>query len=113
MMTIAIVAAALLTLLSQKALAGSDAVTLRGMGGNPGVIVWKNVDAHDEGLTLIRAGVHNSNPKLLLRLIACLVDNGTKAVITSGGLVTQDILVVAGAQAGCRGNVATEETRKN
>ena len=35
-------------------------------------IVWKEGDAMSKGSTLIRAGVHKTNPSLLMQLIACL-----------------------------------------
>lgn len=76
--------------------------------GLSSTFVWKDVDASREAASLISAGVHETNPLLLYRLLACAVPNGTKAVVTDGGMFSQDILVVEGEHAGCRGNVPTE-----
>lgn len=73
------------------------------------VIVWRNKDAHNEALDLIRAGVHHSNPAMLTKYVACMVPNGTTAVRTSGGWVTVDVLVTDGTAAGCRGNIPVED----
>ena len=72
------------------------------------VIVWKSKAATVEGLALIEAEVHKTNPALLSALMSCIVPVGTKAIITSIGLVTHDILVTSGEDAGCRGNVPIE-----
>jgi hypothetical protein len=84
--------------------------TLRMPNGGE-VIVWRNKAAHNEGMTLISSGVHQSNPMLLMRLISCIVPAGTKAIITDGGFATHDILVTSGQHSGCRGNVPVEFTR--
>lgn len=81
---------------------------LRTPNGEGNVFVWRDSEKHGEGLDLIRAGVHRSNPDLVLRLVACVVPSGTKAITTSGGFVTRDVLVTSGSHAGCRGNVAVE-----
>jgi hypothetical protein len=60
------------------------------------VIVWRNEKAHEEALALIRAGVHKNNPALLVPLIACAPVAGTRAVTTSVGVLTHDIIVVEG-----------------
>jgi hypothetical protein len=78
-------------------------------GGN--VIVWRNSKAHSEGLNLIQANVHKTNPLLMIPLIACMPSSGTKAVTTDAGFLTHDILVVEGPSAGCRGNIAVEHFR--
>jgi hypothetical protein len=81
---------------------------LQPLGGAKVVVVWKSADAHSEGLELIRAGVHRTSPALLAPLIACLVEQGTRAVTTDFGFVTHEILVVEGAHGGCRANVPVE-----
>jgi hypothetical protein len=81
---------------------------LVGLNGSDVVFVWRSKADHDEGLSLINAGVHKSNPALLFPLLACIVPSGTKAIITDGGFATHDILVIDGESAGCRGNVAME-----
>jgi hypothetical protein len=82
--------------------------TLVGLGGSDVVFVWKDEDAQDEALSLISAGVHKTNPALLLSLIACVVPTGTSAITTDAGFVTHDILVTSGESSGCRGNVPVE-----
>lgn len=82
---------------------------LEPLGGSGQVIVWKSKEAHDEALSLIQAGVHKTNPAMVGALVACMVDGGTKAIVTDMGFVTHDILVVSGESSGCRGNIAAEE----
>lgn len=82
--------------------------TLNGISGGRLVFVWNDKDAHSEAMSLIEAGVYQSNPTLVERLLACIVPAGTKAVITGQGFVTHDILVTSGDSSGCRGNVAAE-----
>lgn len=82
---------------------------LEPLGGSGQVIVWKSKDAHDEALSLIQAGVHKTNPAMVGALVACMVQGGTKAIVTDMGFVTHDILVVSGKSSGCRGNIAAEE----
>ncbi len=72
------------------------------------VLVWKNKDAHNEGLDLIIAGVHKTKPALVMRLLSCTVKSGTRAITTDAGIITHDIMVVEGKNTGCRGNVASE-----
>jgi hypothetical protein len=81
---------------------------LKRHGSTDIVIVWRDADAHSEGLSLINAGVHQSDPALLYSLVACLAAVGTKIVVTGAGFFTYDILVVEGKNAGCRGNIAME-----
>lgn len=100
--------AAMVCLLATVNAALATEVTLRGMGGSDVVFVWRSSDAHSEGMRLINANVHQTNPALVARLLACMVPSGTKAVITSAGFMTHDILVIAGTDSGCRGNVAAE-----
>lgn len=90
--------------------APTSALALDGRLQNDGktVIVWRDAKAHDEGLSLIRAGVNKTNPALLLPLVACVVASGTRAVTTSAGMFTHDIIVVEGKNSGCRGNIPTE-----
>jgi hypothetical protein len=102
---------ALLTTVLVAQSAAAQERTLQGVGGASVVFVWKDKKSHNEGLTLIQAGVHKSNPMLVMRLLACMVPSGTKAVITSAGFATHDVLVTSGEFSGCRGNVAVETTR--
>jgi hypothetical protein len=72
------------------------------------VLVWRDSRALSEGFRLINAGVHRSQPTLLVPLIACVADNGTDMVVTDSGFASSTILVVAGRQSGCRGVVPNE-----
>ena len=90
--------------------AHSQERTLR-MPNGGSVFVWRSKDAMREGLSLIGAGVHETNPQLVIRLISCIVPSGTRAIITDGGFATQDVLVTSGPDAGCRGNLQTEFVR--
>lgn len=84
---------------------------LVGLGGASDVFVWRNRDAHNEANRLINAGIHRTNPRLLVPLVACIVPSGTGAIITGAGMITQDILVTSGSNSGCRGNIPTESFR--
>jgi hypothetical protein len=84
--------------------------TPRGVAGAE-VIVWTNKETHDEGVSLMSAGVHRSNPGLVMPLIACLLPTGSKVHITDAGLSTHDIVVMTGPYIGCRGYVGVEMTR--
>ncbi len=83
--------------------------TLRGMNGAQTVFLYKDTTARSEGFKLIQAGVHRTNPAMLMSLMACAVDSGTRAIITSVGFATHDVMIIEGAASGCRGNVAAEE----
>lgn len=86
---------AVLTMLISVSILAPSAVAqqkmLRGLGGAANVFVWKDKKSHTEGMTLIQAGVHKTNPALLMRLIACMVPSGTMAVVTDAGFATHDI----------------------
>src|SRR5690554_2807687 len=95
---------AILMLVTSVTFSAAQGVGLIGLGGSDTVIVWRDKKAHDEGLSLISAGVHKSNPLLLIPLVACIVPSGTRAIITDGGFITHDVMIVEGENAGCRGN---------
>jgi hypothetical protein len=81
---------------------------LVGLNGNPMVVVWKDKKSNEEAMALHDAGVDKSNPVLLMPLVACTVPSGTRAIITSAGFATHDIMVIEGEHSGCRGNVPME-----
>ena len=76
------------------------------------VIVWRSKDAMDEGDALMRA---KADPRLVVRLAACAVKSGTRAVSTiktEGGMFSGYALavtVIEGPFSGCRGFVALKE----
>lgn len=82
---------------------------LKSFGGATNVIVWRSSDAQSEGMKLIEAGVHKTNPELVARLVACFEKPGTKVIVTDMGFLTHDIMVVEGENAGCKGNIPREE----
>lgn len=92
--------------------AAAQTYTLRGIGGADVVFVWRSSAAHSEGLKLIRAGVLKTNPRLVARLLACLVPSGTHAIITDAGFATHDVVVTSGKDSGCHGNVAAEAVKR-
>jgi len=81
---------------------------LVGLGSMNQVLVWRDRSAQNEGLRLISAGILDTNPALLLPLLSCIVPTRTRAIVTSAGLATHDILVIEGADSGCRGNIPVE-----
>lgn len=82
-----------------------------GRSGASDVKVWRDQNAFREGIQLINAGVQNSNPTLISKLLRCQPDPGDRAVIVdrSGGSAT--VTVIDGDNAGCRGVVAIEDVR--
>jgi hypothetical protein len=81
---------------------------MNGMGGAATVIVWKNYQALAEGTDLISAGVAKRNPAMVIGLIACMVPNGTSAIVTDSTIGTRSVLVTSGDFSGCRGSVNVE-----
>ncbi len=81
--------------------------TLRHPSNAP-ILIWRNSAAQREGLALINANVHQTNPRLLMPHVACIVDSGARIVVTDGGFFSSTVLVVDGRQAGCRGVVENE-----
>lgn len=103
-----VAAAALVTAWAGQGRADDPAVL--GRSGMEQVYVWRDYDAWSEGLALVRAGVHKTDPQMVLRLMACIVKNGDHAVIIGrAGLASKTILVIDGAQKGCRGFVTDED----
>jgi hypothetical protein len=101
-----LIVAAALAVLAGAALAEESRL---GRSGMSNVFVWKDSDAHSEAIKLIGAGVYNTNPSLVLRLLSCIAKPGDKAVVTDGGFFSSTVLVTTGDQAGCRGVIANED----
>lgn len=104
-----IMAAAVLALTAGEAFAQEIRL---GRAGSETVFVWKDSDAQSEAIKLIQAGVHNSNPTLVFRLLSCMVTPGTKAIITDMGFASHTILVTSGKESGCRGVVPMEDVSR-
>lgn len=98
-------------LLATTISAHAQEVSLGRPGGDT-VFVWRDDDAHSEAVRLITAGVHKSNPLLVMKLMSCMVDAGTKAVVVDGGFVSSTVLITAGEHAGCRGDIPNEDLRR-
>lgn len=99
-------------------LAMADDASARDMAtlGRPSmdrVYIWLNQDAWREGLALIRAGVHETDPGMVIRLMACVANKGDHAVVVGRpALAAKTVLVIDGAQKGCRGFVTDEDVRE-
>lgn len=78
--------------------------------GSKVVFVWNSAEAQDEGIRLVQGG---AGVELIAPLVACVVNNGDRAVITDFGFLSSDIVVISGENTGCRGNVATEYIKAN
>jgi hypothetical protein len=74
----------------------------------PEVVIWKSQDAQTQASELIAAGIMQSDPDAVLRLVACVVPNGTELTVISSGDLTKDVKVTSGKFAGCTGNVKKE-----
>ncbi|MCZ8180344.1 MAG: hypothetical protein O9309_15075 [Rhizobium sp.] len=83
-----------------------------GRSGSENVFVWNDSDAHSEAIKLVDAGVHRTNPMLLMRLLACIVPTGTRAIITDAGFASHTILITSGDDSGCRGVIAMEDVSR-
>jgi hypothetical protein len=81
-------------------------------GDLPTVFLWRDTPAMREAMRLYGANVHQTNPGLILRNVACVVPAGTAVVVTDGGMLSSEILVVEGAQSGCRGVVPNEDIER-
>ena len=79
-------------------------------GGGGNLPVWKSAEATHEAVKL---SIANADRSLFFPLMACIVLDGTAALVTSWGMATSDILIISGPQKGCRGNVTTERVRLN
>lgn len=88
----------------------SGQITL-GRAGMDNVFVWRDDAAFSEAIKLIQAKVQDTNPALVLRLLSCIAKPGDHAVVTDGGFASSTILVIDGANAGCRGDIANEDIR--
>ena len=71
--------------------------------------VWKAGGGMDRGLKLILNGVHKTNPALVARELACVVEGRAKVVITDAGFASHTILVTSGPNSGCEGDIAAED----
>lgn len=88
----------------------ADDMETLGRPGTDNVYVWRDYDTWSEGLALIRAHVHETDPQQVIRLMACIARKGDHAVIVGRPAVAaKTILVIDGAQKGCRGFVPDED----
>lgn len=100
---------AVVTATISPAVAQQPSVTL-GRSTMERVPVWRDYDAWKEGVALIRANVHTTDPQMVLRLFACYPVRGTKAVVVeSAALAAKTILVIDGPDKGCKGMVTVED----
>lgn len=83
-------------------------VTL-GRSGMSQTFIWLDHAAYKDGIKLIEAKFHETNPALIFRLMACVARPGDHAVIVDRGAFSHTVVVVDGAKAGCRGFVTRED----
>jgi len=86
-------------------------VTLVGIDGSESAFIWKYKLAHSEAMKLVGAGVHQTNPDLVLPLLACIVTSAAEASITGRGIITNEVTITSGPNVGCHGDVATEAVK--
>jgi hypothetical protein len=72
--------------------------------------VWRNTEAMQDGITLIKAG---ANTSALARFIVCAPPNGSGYLIKGRSIFSgsADVLIVDGPEAGCRGVVPLDFVR--
>jgi len=81
---------------------------MNAIGGRGSVLVWKNLQALQEGTDMISAGVAKRSPELVMPLLSCMVPSGTSAIVTDSSLGTRNVVVTSGERLGCRGTVNVE-----
>ena len=81
---------------------------MNALGGKGSVLVWKNLQALQEGTDMISAGVAKRSPELVMPLLSCMVPSGTLAIVTDSSLGTRNVVVTSGERLGCRGTVNVE-----
>lgn len=86
---------------------------LKPIGDGKIVFVWRNKEMHDEAMGIIASGLNDTKVKLLNTMVACRAKEGTPVTVTDVGLITHDILVIDGPNAGCRGNIPAEELARD
>ena len=99
--------AAVFTIVATAASAATPA-TIKAAKPGGHVYVWITGKA-DEANTMIDQGVGRTHPELIFELIACVVDDGTKIIVTDLGFFTSTIMVTDGPAAGCRGDVYSDQ----
>jgi len=101
------------TLLVSCAVAFATEGRIVGLNGASMVVIWKDKKSNDEAMELHDAGADKTNPALLIPLVACIVPSGTKAIITTAGFATHDVMVIEGEHSGCRGNIVMEMFKRD
>lgn len=76
------------------------------------VLIWKDETAHSRAASLILNGVNKSHPGMIDTLLACVVPNGTKVMLDSPGIFSHDVTVIDGKDAGCQGNIASNDLQR-
>lgn len=71
--------------------------------------IWKDEPSRREGFGIIQAGTNRTRPELLMRLLACAPQNGTRITVVDRGLFTSTVAVAEGIEAGCRGIIMSDE----
>jgi hypothetical protein len=71
--------------------------------------IWKDNDSYSRGRQLVRSGVQQTNPEMLLPLVSCVVEPGGRVtVIGPSGYGLLDIVVTSGKHRGCTGLIQEE-----
>lgn len=97
--------------IGMSASAFANNTTLVGIEGSETVFIWQDKASHSEAMKLVGAGMHQTNPDLVLPLLSCVVTSGTEANIIGRGTVTDEVTITSGPNAGCHGEVATEAVK--
>lgn len=81
--------------------AAAQEVSVIGKTEGSVITVWKDLEAAKTGAKLATSGVEN--PDAYRPFVACLVEPGTKVVVTKGLGAASEIVVSSGDSAGCKG----------
>jgi hypothetical protein len=57
---------------------------------------------------MFEEGINKTRPELLMPLISCFAESGSKIAVTDGGFFSSEIMVMDGPEAGCSGIVSNE-----
>lgn len=82
--------------------------------GQGEVAVWKDNAARQQGLALVREGIHRKEPEKIEALITCWAPH--RAPVRLTGRVAEggtDVEVADGPKVGCKGNVSSQNVSQN
>ena len=99
--------------IGMSASAFANDTILGGLEGSETVFIWKDKASHFEAMKLVGAGMHQTNPDLVLPLLSCIVTSSTQANIIGRGTVTDEVTITSGPNAGCHGMLLWKQSSRS